>query len=181
MRLSFMTFCRCFLREERAVAATEFALVFPVAVTMFLGTIDLGNGLLLARKLLAATQTTADLLTREEYTDRAIFDATMEMGHFIIQPFDLEPLGYDVASLRFEGSNATPMTGWRETFNMAPDARLPGLADGLGRTGEGVIVVVMTYQYRPAFFRFVVGEIELRETALLRGRLSPFVPWGESS
>lgn len=165
-----------FIFEEEAVAAIEFAFVFPVAISMFLGVMDLGNGLLLSRKMVTTTQTIADYLAREEAISGAEIQDSMRAAEFILAPYSDDGLGYDIVSIRFD-SDDNPEERWRETFNMNEDARFPNDTDGLGTEGEGVLVVVMTYTYRPSFYHFILGDVELRETSVLRGRRTPYIPW----
>jgi hypothetical protein len=60
---------------------------------------------------------------------------------------------------------------------MTPDGRFPAVAAGLGGRGEGVIGVVMTYSFRPVFSGSFLGEIEMKEIALLRGRRVSLIPY----
>lgn len=50
-------------RREGGVAGLEFALVSPVLLTLFLGTIDLSGGLLTARRLATAAGSVAEIAT----------------------------------------------------------------------------------------------------------------------
>jgi Flp pilus assembly protein TadG len=54
-----------FMREKRAVAAVEFALIFPVALILYMGTIETYRLLSAQRKLTLAARTMADLFTQE--------------------------------------------------------------------------------------------------------------------
>lgn len=161
-------------KRHKAVAATEFALVAPVLVSMFLGTVDLGRALWASHKVLGASQTVADLLTRKEMiNDNDIADA-LDAAALIMQPLPINEVGYDIVGIRYDLSD-TPQVGWRETVRMDANANLPGAAIGLGIENEGVLGVSLSYTYTPAFFGFLLGEIELVETAILRGRKSPYV------
>ena len=62
------------------IAATEFALVFPIMFMLLLGVIELGNGLLANQKVLSASQIVSDLLTRtEEVTDDQLEEALNQL------------------------------------------------------------------------------------------------------
>lgn len=162
-----------FVKSEAAVAATEFALILPVLVSMLLGTIDLGRGLWVSYKVLGATQTVADLLTRQETVSTTDLEEALTAMEMIMAPFPRSDVGYDIVGIEFAGQDAE--VRWRETANMLEDNRLPELADGLGADGEGVIAVTLTYHYEPQFYAFITGDIDLRETAILRGRRVAYV------
>jgi len=167
---------RRFGREERAVAATEFALVFPLAVGLFLGAMDLGGGLLAARKMVRASHTVGDLLAREAAISDADLGGALDAGALILEPYGFDRVGWDVIGIDYPDDDGRARVAWRDTAGMAPDPRFPGRADELGRQGEGVLAVVMIFSYEPNFFGFVTEDIEFRETAVLRGRKTPFIP-----
>lgn len=172
-----MSKMRAWLRDEHGVSSLEFALLFPIAVTLLLGTADIGYALWLQRKLLSATQGVGDLLTREDTLNATKVADAIRGAELILQPFSATGLAYDVVGVEFLANNGQPTVRWRTTRNMPPDSRFPALASGLGGRGEGVIGVVMTYTYRPVFSRAFLGEIEMKEVALLRGRRVSLIPY----
>ena len=54
-----------FLDDCRAVAASEFALILPVLVLVLFGTVEIGNAVLLDKKVTAAAQTAAGCRLQE--------------------------------------------------------------------------------------------------------------------
>jgi len=54
-----------YTRGDDGVAAIESALMFPTLIMMLVSMVDIGNGILANQKLIAASQITADLITRE--------------------------------------------------------------------------------------------------------------------
>ena len=172
-----MTLIGAWFRDEQGVSSVEFTLLFPLIVTMLLGTADIGYSLWLQRKLLSAAQSAGDLLTREDSLDAAKVAEAIRAAEMILQPFAADGLAYDVIGVEFRVNNGQPMVSWRTTRNMLPDPRFPAAAAGLGARGEGVIGVVMIYTYRPVFFGSFIGDIEMQETAILRGRKVTLIPY----
>jgi Flp pilus assembly protein TadG len=60
----FRNFTARWGRETEAVATVEAALVFPILLTLLLGTFDMGNGILANQKTIRASQIVADLMSR---------------------------------------------------------------------------------------------------------------------
>ncbi|MDG2479606.1 MAG: TadE/TadG family type IV pilus assembly protein, partial [Alphaproteobacteria bacterium] len=57
----------CALRaNDRGVAATEFALILPILILLLFGTVEIGNALLLDKKVTMASQTAADLIAQQK-------------------------------------------------------------------------------------------------------------------
>lgn len=172
-----MNMLHAWLRDENGVSSLEFALVFPIAVTLLLGTADVGYALWLQRKLLSAAQAVGDLLTREDSLNAAKVADAIRGAELVLQPFSSTGLAYDVVGVEFRPNNGQPIVQWRTTRNMSPDARFPAVVSGLGARGEGVIGVVMTYTYRPVFSSHLVGDVAMQETAILRGRRVALIPY----
>lgn len=165
-----------FAKDEAGLAATEFAMVLPILVALFLGTIDIGRGIWLDRKLITANQTAADLLTQLDTITTSDINGAITAANMIIRPFATAPLGYDIVGIRYHATSGAAQVIWRNTSNMAPDTMFPGVATGLGDPNEGVLGVVMTYRYEPTFYGAILGPINFKEVAILRGRKTPFIP-----
>lgn len=167
-----------FLRQEQGAAAIEFAVIFPVLMSVFLGSVDAGRALWMVRKLNTATQSVADILAREDVIQPSLFDDLIDAAHQILVPFPADTLAYDIAGIRFDPDTGSPEIEWRETDGMSQVSTLASHAAGLGDPGEGVVGVVMRAQYRPIFISVFTGPLTFERTAYLRGRQSPYVPFG---
>jgi len=153
----------------------ESVLVLPIMLTMMLGIIDIGTGLMVNKKLITSSQIISDLLARRDSVNSADVADAMEAGQLVMFPYDLMDFGIDIAGIRFDGVGATPLVEWRETDNMAPNVSVLAGSDGLGTEDEGVIAVTVSYSYVPRFSSFAVNPILMEEVAYVRGRGSPFV------
>jgi len=162
-------------RDERGTATVEAVLVFPVMMVMFLGAIDTGNALLTNKKVITASQVVADLLSRDSSVTDAQIDDAITAGRLALQPFDDSSYGIDIVGIRFENEEATPTAIWRETRNMSAYDAVIEDSDGLGDEGEGVLAVTVVYDYHPFFGSVLTDSIEMRETAIVRGRDNPFI------
>ena len=167
---------RRFIHDEQGLAATEFAMVLPILVALLLGTIDIGRGIWLDRKLITATQTTADLLTQLDTVTTADINSAITASRMILEPYDTAGLGYDIVGIRFHPTSGAAQVMWRDTAGMTADSMFPSVAAGLGDPSEGVLGVVMTYTYTPAFYGAVLGPVNFKEVAILRGRKVPYIP-----
>src|SRR6188768_1737058 len=107
------------LGETDASAAIEAGLLFPVMITMLLGTIDIGMGLTVNEKVTNACHSIADLLARYDDINNAALNDSIVGGELILQPYDATPMGYDVAGIQFINATLTPTEKWRDTFQMS--------------------------------------------------------------
>ena len=150
--------------EEKAVAATEAAILFPVLMSLLMGVYDLGNGIVVNQKAVTASQIIADLVTRNQVVDMDLITDIQIAGRMAMEPFPTAPMGYDIASVEFD-----------VTSNMTANDAAVDSTDIIANAGEGVVVVTVAYTYRPFFAHFVVDQIDMQEVAFLRGRRSATV------
>lgn len=160
--------------DESGVSAVEMAILFPILLSMLMAVYDLGQGVVINQKTVAASQIIADLVTRNEVVDTTMINDIVNAGELAFEPYNATNFGYDIASIEFDADN-DPVILWRVTENMDPaDAAINSTA-GLGAEGEGVVVVSVNYTYTPLFSDFVVDTFNMNERAFLRGRKSETV------
>lgn len=156
-------------KNEDGLAAVEAALVFPVLLVLFLGTFDLGNGILANQKTIRASQVTADLIARTSQVDINMVNEAVEAGELALNPMPTDTFGVDIVSIEFD-DDENPVIVWRDTRNMAPLPDVLTRVESLAQAGEGVLVVTIEYDFQPVFAGFVVDTIPMREIAFARGR-----------
>jgi Flp pilus assembly protein TadG len=172
--MTMMRHIKHYIKDTSGIAATEAALIFPILLIVLLGVFDLGNGILAAQKTVRASQVTADLVTRSRTISQNELDEAMDAGELALAPFGVASFGVDVASVRFD-EDANGEVVWQETRNMSTNGNVLTDVESLAEANNGVVVVTTEYTFTPVFSGFVLGEIELRETAFARGRRSAVV------
>ena len=163
------------LKDENANAAIEAGLLFPVMVSMLLGMVDIGVGLLISQKVINSSHMISDLLARQDDINNNEFNDSVVAGQLILGPFSVASMGYDVAGVQYIGINKTPTVQWRDTFNMSANTDIMLGAADLGAQNEGVLAVTVRYVYTPIFSGIVSGDIIIQEESYARGRRGLFV------
>ena len=69
-----------FHRDVRGMAAVEFAIIVPLMLTVFFGTIEVSNGVTIDRKLTLAARTLSDLISQGAKATDLDLDNAFEMG-----------------------------------------------------------------------------------------------------
>ena len=64
--------CRRFIAAQRGVAAIEFAMIVPIMLVLFFGTVEFSSGVAVDRKVTLVARTLADLAS--QYTSVATTD-----------------------------------------------------------------------------------------------------------
>lgn len=161
-------------RREEGIAAMEMVLVFPILFTLLLGVYDLGNGFLVNQKVIASAQIMSDLIARNVSVTDSDLDDVVTAGKLALEPYDSTNMGYDIVSVSFD-SDGDPVEEWRRTVNMSENSTAFDSTTALGSTGDGVIIVTVSYPYHPVFGGFVINTINMQETSFARGRRTPVV------
>lgn len=160
--------------DESGMSFMETAFLFPVLITLMMAVYDLGQGVVINQKTVAAAQIIGDLVTRNEEVDMVLIEDIIRAGEFAFDPYSSVPFAYDIASVEFD-EEGNPITLWRVSEGMAQDNGPINSTIGLGAEGEGVVVVSVNYEYVPYFSSFVVPSMAMNELAFLRGRKSAIV------
>jgi Flp pilus assembly protein TadG len=162
------------LRDERGSAAVDMIVVLPIMLMVFTSVVELTSVLRLDRKVVAAAQTTADLITQRREVSNADLNDILRAAELILEPYPASGHSVGIVGVEYDINDA-PQILWTESKNggTVPDALVR--AAGLGTEGEGVVVVRVTYSYTPVFFDFLLGQTTVEETTVLRPRRSTIV------
>lgn len=163
------------ITDNRGLAAVEVSLILPILLTLLLGMVDLGNGMMAKKKAIGAAQMVGDLLTRTATVSQTDINDAILAGGLAVAPFPVTNYGVDIASVQYVGDEATPEVLWRETYNTTPNDKVEEYAEGLGVKGDGVMVVTVNYDFEPYFSGFVLDRFTLSEVSFTRGRRSAVV------
>lgn len=162
-------------REEKAVAAVEAGILFPLLVAMLVATIDLGTALIASQKAINAAQMISDLMTRSTSVTQGDINDAIIAGQLALMPYSTTSYGTDIAGIQFVGTNKTPTVIWRNTANMSANTTVLAKSAGMGDQNEGVVAVTVRYIYTPMFTSIITGPVTMIEESYARGRKGTFV------
>ncbi len=104
-------------RSEKGVSAVEFALILPVMLTLYLGTIDVSTYIIIDRKVSVVAGSVADLVARsEDEISVSTLNDYFEAAEFTLQPYSAGSLRQRVTSLRID-DRARAWVIWSRGFN----------------------------------------------------------------
>ena len=95
---------RGFARGEGGMAAVEFALILPIMLTVYLGGVEIGDGVAIDRKVAITTRTVADLASRYTTIKNADMSTILGASSVVIQPYGASPLAVTSISLVATGA-----------------------------------------------------------------------------
>ncbi|MEP3525038.1 MAG: TadE/TadG family type IV pilus assembly protein [Hyphomicrobiales bacterium] len=110
-------------KDQRGIAAVEFALVVPIIVILLLGSIDAVFALTAKRKVSLATHSMADIAARETALDSTDRQALSELGKVIMTPNDVTLANIIITGALVDSNGTTATVDWSEGFG--PSALAP--------------------------------------------------------
>jgi Flp pilus assembly protein TadG len=94
------------------IAATEFAVIVPIMLVMFFGTVEFSSGVAVDRKVTLVARTLSDLTSQStavDDTDLANFTTT---GKAILTPYSTAPLNSTITELWIDPSTSNARVQW---------------------------------------------------------------------
>jgi len=166
---------RNLMRDDRGTAVVDFAFVLPILLLLLIGVIEVTNLLSIDRKVVAAAQTTADLVSQRREVDNGQLNDYLRAAELIFEPYPASAVKVGIVGVRYNANSGAPEVDWTKSKNGGSVPNALTVAQGLGGPGEGVVVVRASYAYTPLFLDFIFGATEIEETAVLRPRRSQYV------
>jgi Flp pilus assembly protein TadG len=176
---------REFRAAQEAVAALEFAIVLPFMLLLYIGGVELGNGLAINVKITEASHTVADLVSQYKtcITDSQVAGILNNVIPKVVAPY---PASNGTGNLLFvtvseltTQSGGTATVTWSQSLNGTP--RTIGQAITLPSslatmpTNVGIIYGEASYAYTPNLGYTISGTVMLYDDYFLYPRQSTFV------
>ena len=162
---------RTFLRDTRAVAAVEFALVLPLMLALYLGSAEAARLYTADRKGATLASAVADLVSREkDKIAQSMLNDYFTAAANIMQPLNTTGLS-QVVSLVKIASDGTATVKWsaksgngtaREVdspFPLAATTKINQLARG---SSGWLIAAEVTYPYHPIVGYIIADTVDLK-------------------
>jgi len=165
---------RRFRRDARGLAAVEFALIVPLMLTLYFGTIETTDALTASRRVTNVAQTAADLVAQVTTVSSSDITDIFAASTAILTPYDTTAVKIVISSVVANSSNSTSVA-WSVAYGGA-SARSTNssvtIPTGLTTANTSVIMAEVTYSYTSPVLTFITGPLTMTETAYLRPRRS---------
>lgn len=171
-----LTFIRRFRKAQAGLAAIEFAFILPVMVIMFLGTVEVSNYVMTARRVASLSSTAADLVAQESAISDDDINDIFGAISVIVAPLDPSTVKIAITSVVADADGETYRVAWSEAMNR--NARTVGsvlsaseFPADLIAAYQGSIMVEVEYGYDPMFADFLPRR-DITDTFYLKPRRS---------
>ena len=167
--------------DTRAVAAVEFAIVVPFMLLLYIGGIELGNGLAIAVKVSETAHTIADLVSRNACVTDSALSTMLGASAVTIAPYSSVNTAVVVSEVSTDANGNATVT-WSKALNGTPrSANTPmSLPSALGTPSPPNIALILaevTYQYTPNLGYTISGTVPISQNYFLFPRVSSVVQY----
>ena len=163
-----------FTRDERGVSAVEFALLLPMMLTLYLGVVEISQGIGADRKVTLTARTVADLVSQVSSINNAGMTNVLNASSAVMSPYPVSNLKVVVSAVAVDSTGNATVT-WSDTLNGAARERgstvtLP--ADVLKIPNSTLVWSEVQYTYTPVIGYVVSGPLTLKDQIYMSPRLS---------
>jgi Flp pilus assembly protein TadG len=164
-------------RDQRGVAAIEFALIAPVAIALYMGFAELTMAMMANRRVAHAAEVVGDLVAQSPSITPADLTDIFTVGKAIMSPFTTTPLQMRITSVVAD-AKAVPKVGWSKAnglIAMTPGTQVSGFPPTLLAAGDSVIQADVSYSYVSPLRVVLPKPITFSNTFYLKPRQSTSV------
>jgi Flp pilus assembly protein TadG len=164
------------LADRRGNAATEFAVIVPLMLTMFFGTVEFSSGVAVDRKVTLMARTLSDLTSQSTSVTDADLTNFFAAGKGIMTPYSPTPTESTITELYVDPSTLAARVQWSQ--GAAPHSAGAALSvpAALKVGGTYLILSEVKYKYVPAVgYVMLPAGVNLSDLSYTRPRQSSCV------
>jgi len=165
-----------FVEDRRGVSAVEFAMLLPLMVTLYLGAVEVSQGVSIDRKVTLTTRTAADLASQVSSINNSDMTNMLTATKSVIAPFDAAQLKVTVSAVEID-ANGVAKIKWSDTLNGSAHAigSSVSVPTALKVPNTTLIWSEVAYTYKPTIGYVITGTLNLSDQIYMRPRLSDTV------
>lgn len=165
-----------FAKDKRGMSAVEFAMLLPLMLTLYLGGVEVSQGISIDRKVTLTARTVADLVAQVSSIDTAGVNAALGAATAVMAPYPDSSVKVTVSVVEID-ANGNAKIKWSSSKNGT--ARAIGssvtLPSALNVPSTSLVWGETTYTYQPSIGYVVTGSMNLSDQIFMRPRLSETV------
>jgi len=163
-------------RDQRGVSAVEFAMLLPLMVTLYLGAVEISQGVGINRKVTLTARTVADLASQVSSINTTDMSNMLSAASSVVAPFPVNQLKVTVSAVSID-ANSVPKVTWSCTLNgtkrsVGSTVTMP---TALKIANTQLIWSEVSYNYVPTIGYVITGPLNLTDQIYMRPRLSDSV------
>jgi Flp pilus assembly protein TadG len=164
------------VQDRRGVSAVEFAMLLPLMITLYLGTVEISQGVSIDRKVTLTTRTVADLASQASSITDADMTNLLNASSSVISPYDVTKLKVTLSEVKIDANGQATIV-WSDTYQGTKRAvgSVVTLPAALTVANTALIWSEVSYAYTPTIGYVVTGTLNLQDQIYMRPRVSDTV------
>ncbi len=176
----FRSLLRRFARDHEGVSAVEFAIVLPLMLSLYLGGVELGQGLEIKFKVTETARTVTDLTSQYVSIDAPTMSSILSASSIVVSPYSASNMIVTVSQVQVAANASTGIINWSCSLNgtartLNSPITLPNNLQGPPSTIY-LIYGEVTYPYTPSIGYAITGTITMYQTFWFYPRQLPSIP-----
>jgi Flp pilus assembly protein TadG len=161
------------LKSTSGSVLVEFALVFPILLTMYLGSVTLSDAIACKRKVTIATRAVTDLTSRYSVISSDEMTKILNASTQVLAPYNASNAAIVITEVKVTDSTHARVI-WSRARNGTPltASSTITIPDGISPVNSYLLAGTIRYQYRPSVNFGFLNTITFTETILISPRLA---------
>jgi Flp pilus assembly protein TadG len=158
-------------RDQRGVSAVEFALLAPVMVGLYLGCVEISEGVGADRKVSLTAAALANLTAQAQTLTTTDMTNILDASGAIIVPYSASLLKMTVTCLKID-ANKNVTVKWSVTRNGTADSGSMTIPSALAVANTWLVLAKTSYAYTPVVGYTITGTLTLSDQMYMSPRIS---------
>ena len=171
MTLRLPRLMRRFSGDRRGVSAVEFALLAPVMIALYLGLVEISDGIGADRKVSLTAAALANLAAQETTISSSGMSNILDASSAIVAPYSAANLKLTVTCLNIDADKKVTVK-WSETRNGTALSDSVTIPEGLLVANTQLILAEASYAYTPIFGHTITGTLTLSDRMYMGPRIT---------
>ena len=169
-------------RDQRGVSAVEFAMLLPFMLTLYLGGVEVSQGVAMDRKTTMVVRAVADLAAQTTTITNTDMTNILNASAAVVAPYSANNLKVTVSSVNIDSQSKATIK-WSDAYNTTarPAGQAVAVPAALLVANTTLIWGEVQYAYTPTIGYVLTGTLNLSDQIYMRPRLSTCVTRTTSS
>lgn len=180
-----------FAADTHALAATEFAVIVPLMLVTFFGTVEISSGVAIDRKVTLIARTLSDLTSQSTTLDSDGMKDTFTASISVVMPYDAALVKGTISEIWIDADSIATVK-WSKAGTIASGATQATLATSARKAGDNVTAMIpstllvpstylifgeASYTYKPTIGYVLKSDINLSDHSYTRPRQVACIPF----
>lgn len=162
---------RRFGGDRRGVSAVEFALLAPVMIALYLGLVEISDGIGVDRKVSLTAAALANLTAQATAITSGEMENILDASSAIVAPYSASHLKLTVSCLDID-ANKNVTVKWSKTRDGTALSGSVTIPDDLKVAGTQLILAKASYDYTPVIGYTITGTLTLSDRMYMGPRIT---------